>query len=57
MNSLFHNETFADYLKTFEPDAFKRDGDTISHTFTKEELADYATYAQNTAPIKSKSPN
>ena len=46
MNSLFHNETFADYLKTFEPDAFKRDGDTISHTFTKEELADYATYAQ-----------
>jgi len=46
MNSLFHNETFADYLKTFEPDAFKRDGDTISHTFTKEELANYADYAQ-----------
>ncbi len=46
MLGTFNSDTFADYLKTLDRDSFEKDGDEISHTFTKAELTDYLTYAK-----------
>ena len=45
-NSLFSSETLAEYVKTLDRESFKRDGDTITHTFTKQELLDFVDYAK-----------
>lgn len=45
-NSLFSSETLAEYVKTLDSESFKRDGDTITHTFTKQELLDFVDYAK-----------
>lgn len=45
-NSLFSSETLAEYVKTLDRESFKRDDDTITHTFTKQELLDFVDYAK-----------
>ena len=45
-NSLFSSETLGEYVKTLDRESFKRDDDTITHTFTKQELLDFVDYAK-----------
>lgn len=40
------NQLMKDWLLTLKADTFKKDGDKISHTFTKEELSDFVKYAE-----------
>lgn len=45
-NDLFSSGTLAEYIKTLDRESFKKDGDTITHTFTKQELLDFVDYAK-----------
>lgn len=42
------------WLLTLEADTFKKDGDKISHTFTKEELSDFVAYAEKNGDKEAK---
>lgn len=49
MASLFEskdNQTFVEFIKTLDEDSFKKEKDTITHTFTKEEIDQYVAYAK-----------
>lgn len=50
MLGTLNSDTFADYLNTLDRDSFEKDGDEISHTFTKAELTDYLAYAKEQDP-------
>jgi hypothetical protein len=45
-NQLFSSEVMSDYIKTLDKDSFKKEGDTITHTFTKQELEGLVEYAK-----------
>jgi hypothetical protein len=44
--SIFTSDTFAEYVKTLDRDSFKKEKDTITHTFTKKELEGFLEYAE-----------